>query len=430
MQKLFLYGVILCVLPAVTLNSIALAQGTIPDTLFDSGESDLQSIALMTLEGGAQNRRVEAVIEQDSASGFPVILVHGWCGSPESFGMLGQFLLEDLQLAKVGNFTYTGSASGIPEPVRSNLKRLAGQLARYINDQIADLGVSQVDVVAHSMGGLLARAWMAGLTSVPYSNQIRRLVIAGTPNLGVGKTGTPPGCSEDNAAVVAAQNRQMLYGSLFLKRLNKQWQKKVGKTISPPDILTIVGCGLAQPGAACLSDAVVDEASATLPVESPDYLVRYVNRIHAAFLGVSSISLVDIENRGHETYQLVKQFLETGTADSFYDPLLIRGIVVAPLVEDSQPPPPFTQTQGVDFGKFSPQMRSRGFPHCTDLSQTSPFIKHKPSDDITGWWTLTDVLPGCWQVRVNSKKYRSAESLVNVTVGRPTLMSPVVVIEK
>lgn len=46
--------------------------------------------------------------------------------------------------------------------------------------------VEQVDLVAHSKGGLAVRVYMSGLlTATPYRGDIRRLVMLGTPNLGI-----------------------------------------------------------------------------------------------------------------------------------------------------------------------------------------------------------------------------------------------------
>ena len=356
----------------------------------------------------------------------PVILVHGWCGSKESFGMMGQFLLEDLNLAKVANFEYD-SASGIPRSERRDLRRLASHLARYIQDQMAELGVDQVDVIAHSMGGLLARAWMARLTDMPYSNEIRRLVLAGTPNFGVPETSLDSlldllgKCEENSRRVMRDQAGKMFYGSEFLKELTGKWDQKVGESIFPQNILTLVGCTLAASDGECVTDHLVDAGSAALPVETNDYAVRYVKRAHFS-------SLVDIDSRDHETYQLVKKFLETGTADSFYEASLARGLIVVPLIEDPFTQEPFTQRRRVQFGQNTPF--GRRLPHCNNLLLSSPFTPNEPSNRRTGWWTLADVIEGCWSVQVDSRRFISPELEVNVTAGRPTITIPLVVLEK
>jgi pimeloyl-ACP methyl ester carboxylesterase len=116
----------------------------------------------------------------------PVVLVHGICGQPDSFGKMSNLL------AKAGlsvtTFDYSSFSNGLPTDVR--IEELAGFFADHVNDVRTRTGASQVDVVAHSMGGLIARAWMAGLATVhvPYLGQIRKLVLAGTPNYGINGT--------------------------------------------------------------------------------------------------------------------------------------------------------------------------------------------------------------------------------------------------
>lgn len=356
---------------------------------------------------------------------LPVILVHGWCGSPDSFGMMGEFLQQDLNLVNVYPFNFS-SPSSIPPSERGNLKRLAARLAREILQEMQERGVTQVDVVSHSTGGILVRAWMAGLTEVPYTGEIRGLVLAGSPNFGVPREFLDSilfslgFCAEEDRRVMRLQAEQLFFGSEFLTELNTKWRNAVGSKVRPPAIMTIVGCGFTPPGEECLSDLVVPEASATLPVESPDYHVRYVNRLHFN-------SLVDIDSRDHETYQLVKGFLDTGSAGSFYDAIVIRGLIAVPLIKDPISQEAFTDKGGVFFGRKT--AFGRLLPHCQDFTLNSPFTRNKPFDR-TGLWTLTDVLEGCWLVQVNSSKFISSELQVNVVRGRPTMTVPLVVVRK
>ncbi|MEI7621906.1 MAG: alpha/beta hydrolase, partial [Candidatus Moraniibacteriota bacterium] len=67
-----------------------------------------------------------------------------------------------------------------------------GTSAHYLQSRIegiiADTRVSKVDVVAHSMGGLVARAYIEDLNSIDYENTIDQLITLGTPNAGAPKT--------------------------------------------------------------------------------------------------------------------------------------------------------------------------------------------------------------------------------------------------
>jgi triacylglycerol esterase/lipase EstA (alpha/beta hydrolase family) len=119
-------------------------------------------------------------------------------------------------------------------------------LAQFVEEEMEALGVTQVDLVAHSMGGLVARAWIAGLAQdelgdpVPYQGEIRRLVMAATPHYGADIASKskylaklrklssdlsldPPFDSCRNNQVRDAQASQMVFGSAFLKKLHEAW---------------------------------------------------------------------------------------------------------------------------------------------------------------------------------------------------------------
>lgn len=359
----------------------------------------------------------------------PVVLVHGWCGSPASFGQLKQTLLNDADAFTdaVLEFDYAGDRSLVPRFERKNLIRLAARLGQSIKDWKETLGASQVDVVAHSMGGLLVRAWMAGLTEpvVPYSNEIRRLVLAGSPNFGVSSTFLtlgPEFCDEDVKAVRVAQEKAMFFGSEFLKALNVKWDGAlISGVVLPRNILTIVGCGSGNlPGGECNGDVVVNAASATLPPISPqakDYHVRWINRNHFS-------SLVEIDGGTHETYVLIKEFFRFGTAVSpVPGGVAGSGLVVVPLIEDLITGEPFTKTEGMNFSRSAK-------PDCAVFDPDVPVPPFFKPSDRTGWWTFTGVHQGCWEIQVSSKKYSSGLGVVPVTAGRPKITEPLLVCKK
>ncbi|MBI4454770.1 MAG: alpha/beta fold hydrolase [Acidobacteria bacterium] len=363
-----------------------------------------------------------------AAQPVPVILVHGWCGSSASFGSLKQLLIEDSPRAIVAEFDYAGNASGIPLFERQDLTRLADRLAQFIQGLTISLGVSQVDVVAHSMGGLLVRAWMAGLTDQPYSGQIRRLVLAGTPHFGVEDDFVKAGlyllrqlgrvCTEDDSRARDSQAGQMIYGSQFIKTLHEQWTAQLTmQTVVPKDILTIVGCSSANlPGGACVGDAIVVAASATLPVTAPlDYRVRWLNRTHFN-------SLVNVTSRTHETYILIKEFFDHGTATApVPGGIAGNGIFVVPLVKDTITQEPFIEVHGVNFDRNAMLP-----PTCAiaDRAPTTPRF-FRPGG-ATGWWTFLNASEDCWLVHLRGK-YSSPTSTLFVTAGRPSVAAPLVV---
>jgi PKD repeat protein len=349
----------------------------------------------------------------------PVVLVHGWCGSPESFINMGSFLQEDLEVP-VGLF----EARTVEPEVRMNLSRLAARLGADIEAFMGGLRsnglpAKRVDIVAHSMGGLLAREWM---THGQNNTKVRQLVIAGSPNFGV-----RPGdfkaawafggvsCAEPVPEVRLFQLREMEYGSLFLKELNARWNEGVkGRFLTPESILMLIGCSLDPEQDQCVGDVVVRAGSATLPTPDgqPDYGVRYVKRVHFN-------DLIAVHEKDHETYQLIKNFLQSGravcdddTLDCAYNPARPQPLVVAPIV-------------GADGTAFTDKVEfQRELVSCDGSSIVKPeWIK--PSGP-SGWWTSTEIPEGCWFVRIKKPKTPS-QAQANVVVGRPTITLPLVV---
>lgn len=291
----------------------------------------------------------------------PVVLVHGICpGGPESFGDMAQRLLSRLGVP-VMIFDYAGDGAPI--------ERLAGRFARYVRDQLADPalgGARQVDVVAHSLGGLVARAWVAGLArdesdqEVLYRNEIRRLVMVGTPHYGARRANL-------NALLKLldllrlldceygrSQAEQMRFGSGFLWTLHEQWRVKLREfqlspgQLSSRDILLIAGTQSSDSRLECnlegCNDGVVEIASAVLPDDgSIQYEnLRYVPYRHGAldFVGpVDGPTLIGVpegpEGDGHATYRLVEAFLRDGSVleqccgpgSVDYDPPHLRGVL-------------------------------------------------------------------------------------------------------
>lgn len=168
----------------------------------------------------------------------PVVLVHGWGGDSETFGQMKDLL----EKPEHGGFTvkvfdYTNETSCSTEGVTIN--HIAGKFQRWLGDQ-EDLRGKQIDVVAHSMGGLVVRSYMAGMgigpdgSTVSYGNEVRKLVLIATPNYGV-TAGVVGGflmnyrCLGTNlslsTASIASQALEMQNGSPFLRTLWDRWPR-------------------------------------------------------------------------------------------------------------------------------------------------------------------------------------------------------------
>ena len=112
------------------------------------------------------------VIERDSFDPSsphptPVVLVHGFLGDPTNFLLLRRYLAAR-GMRNFATFSY---------PPRFDYQRLAPRLGDLIDTICAVTGAPEVDVVGHSLGGLIARY----LVEMPRTTRVRRLVTLGAP---------------------------------------------------------------------------------------------------------------------------------------------------------------------------------------------------------------------------------------------------------
>ena len=184
-----------------------------------------------------------------------VVLVHGWCGDPSSFGNMATLLSSDSGLMLADPFDYSAFTK-VPVSGQQGLsiEELASLFAVHIRKQLAaHPEVTQVDVVAHSMGGLIVRAWVTGMTSVavPYNGEIRRVVFIGTPNFGASLAQLATYSyfaqyvlSLHTIACSGTQAAEMQFGSPFLMNLYDRWntfEATSSNAIHSEDLLFLAG---------------------------------------------------------------------------------------------------------------------------------------------------------------------------------------------
>ena len=115
-----------------------------------------RSLADDTLDGG-------------NGDAVPVVFVHGILGDPTNFTTLRRHLARH-GIRRFSSFAYRP---------RLDYQRLAADFRTHVADVRATTGAVRVDVVAHSLGGLVARyAVQTGA-----AGDVRRLVTLGTPYL-------------------------------------------------------------------------------------------------------------------------------------------------------------------------------------------------------------------------------------------------------
>src|SRR5881397_292384 len=97
----------------------------------------------------------------------PVVLVHGFLGDPSNFLVLRSFL-SSYGVRSFASFSY---------PPRLDYQRLAPRLGQMIARVCRETGSPRVDVVGHSLGGLVARY----LLELGDGSRVGRLVTLGSP---------------------------------------------------------------------------------------------------------------------------------------------------------------------------------------------------------------------------------------------------------
>jgi uncharacterized repeat protein (TIGR03803 family) len=244
----------------------------------------------------------------------PVLLVHGWNGDPSSFGQMEAFLENDGWQERVFAFDYSTENN-------LTIEELAAQLAARVEEIRGVTQSDKIDIVAHSMGGLITRAWVAGLATpphgsglvlTPYTGQVRRLVTIATPHYGAAGASWEVLCRLEKCR--RTQMGQLEFGSTFIWKLHDAWAEL---TTEKPAMFFIAGTqgdGDKECNGEGCNDGIVEISSAVLEYTDPS-AVRYVPYPHASMLGVALFrGIADIHEKAHPTYRIVHSYLMTGAA--------------------------------------------------------------------------------------------------------------------
>ena len=111
----------------------------------------------------------------------PVMLVHGFLGGTATWGKMDTYLRGEKFDTYVGDYGATGqSIEGLALILKNDIRKQKNEFAA------ANVKISKVDAVGHSMGGLISRYYSHGLAD--YDGDLRKLIMVGTPNHGVSWT--------------------------------------------------------------------------------------------------------------------------------------------------------------------------------------------------------------------------------------------------
>ena len=203
---------------------------------------------------------------------------------------------------------------------KCSIEQLGADLATFLGS----LAATQVDVVAHSMGGLIVRSYLAGKSATsgvfapPASPKIRKAIFLATPHFG-----SPLADEVTTNALLSA-----LYGGdaqiMEMQRASQfQWDlatwNQFGDDLRGVDAVSAIG----NAGPSQQSDGVVDVTSASLDFAAPGH-TRVIPYCHiastdlgglaGALTGCNAAGIAFIDSPTHPSFQIVSSFLLGTTA--------------------------------------------------------------------------------------------------------------------
>lgn len=145
----------------------------------------------------------ESLEKQHDPKNPPILLLHGFLGTRGAMAVLESRLREDGRVI----FSFNLGTLNIWD-----IRRSAFFIHRKIESLANQVGIDRVDVVAHSMGGLIALYYIKRLGG---AKRVRKLIMLGTPHRGT--WGALLGVV--TLGLISSSTWQMLPESLFLRDL-------------------------------------------------------------------------------------------------------------------------------------------------------------------------------------------------------------------
>ena len=163
----------------------------------------------------------------------PVLLIHGYLATRGSLHLL------ERHLAERGHIVISYPL-GFPVNL-GDIRDSAGLIARKVESIVAQTGVTKIDVVAHSLGGLVGLYYLKRLGG---RHRVRRLIMLGTP-----AQGTWSALLGLVTAPLGRASLQLLPGSPFLRELGE---------VPLPKGVDVISIGAMRDWMAPLSSTVLD----------------------------------------------------------------------------------------------------------------------------------------------------------------------------
>lgn len=249
-----------------------------------AGENDCESEITPALgwywgfgEVAAGQRRVTASVDGSAVEGMavvdvaprPVVLVHGF---NSDYTAWANYLGPQGYLASIGVPAYAvgdGQVEGVmntgslSDPTRrtNTLVQNAQILQAYIGNVKQQTGAEMVDLVVHSMGGMISRVYIDRLMGEGVERDVVQLVMLGTPHLGSDCANLPValGWYMPAALEIRSSYAQQILNTQFTRRKGVEFYELAGDPILEP---------VGSPCTAVPSDIVVAlDSAAGIPVE-------------------------------------------------------------------------------------------------------------------------------------------------------------------
>jgi uncharacterized protein (TIGR03437 family) len=245
----------------------------------------------------------------------PVVLINGYQVPPceavtaeSTFGQLPQKLRD---LGREVIFFNNCSVAAPAGATRPSIENIASALAT----RIAAVNAPQVDVVVHSMGGLILRSYLAGKLPAPgaflppANHKIRKAVFLATPHFGPGLAPTLLAFGGSDPQV-----RQILPGSRFIYDL-ATWNQG-GDDLRGVDAISVAGSVTGG------SDGLVPVPSASLSFAGDPARTRTVPYCHtdSGLLALAAAScarppyIANVNNDDHLSWRIIRSFF-SGTEE-------------------------------------------------------------------------------------------------------------------
>jgi N-acetylneuraminic acid mutarotase/pimeloyl-ACP methyl ester carboxylesterase len=360
-----------------------------------------------------------------------VILVHGWNGSPSSFGSMGDLLGNLFTVLDFDYSTSTGLCSGVS--IQRIAEEFGGRLQTWVPPGSGHRG--SVNVLAHSMGGLVVQAYMVGFANpaLPYGGEIGRIIMAGTPNYG-----TPLGQFLVSVLQLkgCAQVFEMAYSSDFLWNLHGAWEQR--PPLTADRVLGIAGAvlcpGLPDGSPLGSKDGIVTTVSVPLP-ESGMSTALYVPYKHYPGTVVSVLAdqlllcpqpeLVRPTSSDHWTYQIARAFFQGSSVPIPPDPRPTSidglGLVLMHFI-DPTGGPIFAELTNLVLHNTS----TRQIAACVNTGRANVTLRcYRQMPNVTlldlpaGEWVMTAIVAGGIPVcqTITSTASRPTEVVVTIRAG-------------